>query len=194
MVLLSTLLRFVQEGRSNRAAERLKARVSNTATVLRRASGEREAVDSVPTPAQAVVKGKATMLSAAAAVQREFPISQLMPGGHVVLSAGGMIPSDCRVMVAKDLFVSQSAMTGELLSVEKFADNIAPGSSVLDARNLLFMGTHVVSGSATALVVTTGNHTYFGALATRVTATDRTPTAFQAGVNSVSWLSSALRW
>jgi Mg2+-importing ATPase len=127
-------------------------------------------------------------LKAAAAGQRELPISQLVPGDHVVLSAGDMIPSDCRVLTAKDLFVSQSAMTGESLPVEKFAESSAPGASVLDARNLLFMGTNVVSGSATALVVATGNHTYFGTLATRVTAIDRAPTAFQAGVNSVSWL------
>ena len=92
------------------------------------------------------------------------------------------------MLTAKDLFVSQSAMTGESLPVEKFAERSRPGTSALDATNLLFMGTNVVSGSATALVVATGNHTYFGTLATRVTATDRTPTAFQAGVNSVSWL------
>ncbi len=92
------------------------------------------------------------------------------------------------MLTAKDLFVSQSAMTGESLPVEKFAERSQPGTSALDATNLLFMGTNVVSGSATALVVATGNHTYFGTLATRVTATDRTPTAFQAGVNSVSWL------
>ena len=168
MVLLSTLLRFVQEGRSNRAAERLKSLVSNTATVLRRSG--------VDTPADL----KATT--------RELPIQQLVPGDVIVLSAGDMIPSDCRVLTAKDLFVSQSAMTGESLPVEKFADPSQPGTSVLDATNLLFMGTNVVSGSATALVVATGNHTYFGTLATRVTATDRAPTAFQAGVNSVSWL------
>ncbi|WP_110959581.1 magnesium-translocating P-type ATPase [Acidovorax sp. ST3] len=164
MVVLSTLLRFVQEGRSNRAAERLKSLVSNTATVLRRSD-----MGGVATP-------------------RELPIHQLVPGDHIVLSAGDMIPSDCRVLTAKDLFVSQSAMTGESLPVEKFAERSQPGTSALDATNLLFMGTNVVSGSATALVVATGNHTYFGTLATRVTATDRTPTAFQAGVNSVSWL------
>ncbi len=167
MVVLSTLLRFVQEGRSNRAAERLKSLVSNTATVLRRTD---------------------TVGAASAATPRELPIHQLVPGDHIVLSAGDMIPSDCRVLTAKDLFVSQSAMTGESLPVEKFAERSQPGTSALEATNLLFMGTNVVSGSATALVVATGNHTYFGTLATRVTATDRTPTAFQAGVNSVSWL------
>ena len=178
MVVLSTLIRFVQEGRSNRAAERLKAMVSNTATVLRR--------DTVPTTAAAPGTG-----------QQDIPISTLVPGELIVLSAGDMIPADCRVLSAKDLFVSQAAMTGESLPIEKFAELRALHPAVgteptdenpLELDNLLFMGTNVVSGAATALVLATGNHTYFGTIATRVTATDRMPTAFQAGVNSVSWL------
>ena len=170
MVVLSTLMRFVQEGRSHRAAERLKALVSNTATVLRRSDD-----------------GAAGSTSA----QQELDITKLVPGDLIVLSAGDMIPADCRVLLSKDLFVSQAAMTGESLPVEKHASAataLDPGDSVLDAANLLFMGTNVVSGAATALVLSTGNRTYFGTIATRVTATDRTPTAFQAGVNSVSWL------
>ena len=164
MVVLSTLIRFVQEGRSNRAAERLKAMVSNTVTVQRRD---------------------------AATAQHDIPISALVPGDLIVLSAGDMIPADCRVLSAKDLFVSQAAMTGESLPIEKFPALPAPPSAdenPLDLGNLLFMGTNVVSGSATALVLATGNQSYFGTIATRITATDRTPTAFQAGVNSVSWL------
>ena len=163
MVLLSTLIRFVQEGRSNRAAERLKAMVSNTVTVQRRD----------------------------AEAPRDIPISALVPGDLIVLSAGDMIPADCRVLSAKDLFVSQAAMTGESLPIEKFPALPAPPSAdenPLDLGNLLFMGTNVVSGAATALVLATGNQSYFGTIATRITATDRTPTAFQAGVNSVSWL------
>ncbi|MBG6220499.1 MULTISPECIES: magnesium-translocating P-type ATPase [unclassified Janthinobacterium] len=159
MVMLSTLLRFVQEGRSNRAAERLKAMVSNTATALR--NGQ----------------------------QIELPIRQLVQGDIIVLSAGDMIPADCRLLSAKDLFVSQAAMTGESLPVEKMAELAdAHGDNPMELANLLFMGTNVVSGAATALVLSTGNRTYFGTIATRVTATERTPTAFETGVNSVSWL------
>jgi Mg2+-importing ATPase len=168
MVVLSTLIRFVQEGRSNRAAERLKAMVSNTATVIR----SPEAAQLATHPAQKI----------------EVPIQQLVPGEVLVLSAGDMIPADCRVMSAKDLFVSQAAMTGESLPVEKHADSHPPLDNVLDADNLLFMGTNVVSGAAMAVVLATGNRTYFGTIAVRATAQDRTPTAFQAGVNSVSWL------
>lgn len=170
MVVLSTLMRFVQEGRSHRAAERLKALVSNTATVLRRSE---------------------TGAAGGASAQQELPIAQLVPGDLIILSAGDMIPADCRVLVSKDLFVSQAAMTGESLPIEKHADaakNAENTESVLDAANLLFMGTNVVSGAATALVLATGNGTYFGTIATRVTAADRTPTAFQTGVNNVSWV------
>ncbi|MDB1112152.1 magnesium-translocating P-type ATPase [Pseudomonas extremaustralis] len=161
MVVLSTLLRFWQEAKSNKAADALKAMVSNTATVLRRDEGKRI----------------------------ELPIKQLVPGDLIVLSAGDMIPADCRVLSAKDLFVSQAAMTGESMPVEKFAhQRDAKTRNPLDLENILFMGTNVVSGAATAVILTTGNSTYFGALAQRVTATDRATTSFQHGVNKVSWL------
>ncbi|WP_433736244.1 magnesium-translocating P-type ATPase [Pseudomonas putida] len=165
MVVLSTLLRFWQETKSNQAADALKAMVSNTATVLRRD------------------------LENSSALRIELPIKELVPGDLIVLSAGDMIPADCRVLSAKDLFVSQAAMTGESMPVEKFprqqdSDTLNP----LDLDNILFMGTNVVSGTAMAVILTTGNSTYFGALAQRVGATDRAPTSFQTGVNKVSWL------
>ncbi|WPN52057.1 magnesium-translocating P-type ATPase [Pseudomonas sp. P9_2] len=161
MVVLSTLLRFWQEAKSNKAADALKAMVSNTATVLRRDAAKRI----------------------------ELPIKQLVPGDLIVLSAGDMIPADCRVLSAKDLFVSQAAMTGESMPVEKFAhQQDAQTRNPLELENILFMGTNVVSGAATAVILATGNSTYFGALAQRVTATDRGATSFQQGVNKVSWL------
>jgi Mg2+-importing ATPase len=165
MVVLSTLLRFWQETKSNQAADALKAMVSNTATVLRRDMEDKSA-------------------------QRiELPIKQLVPGDLIVLSAGDMIPADCRVLGAKDLFVSQAAMTGESMPVEKFPRQLDSDTrNPLDLDNILFMGTNVVSGTAMAVILTTGNNTYFGALAQRVGATDRAPTSFQTGVNNVSWL------
>ena len=179
MVLLSTLLRFVQEGRSNRAAARLQALVSNKATVLRKADAP------VVTHRDHPGSGFGTY-----AQPSDLPLRELVPGDIVMLSAGDMIPADCRVLSAKDLFVSQAAMTGESLPVEKQprASASVNAGSVLEASNLLFMGTNVVSGSALAVVLATGNRTYFGTIATRVTTTDRAPTAFEAGVNSVSWL------
>ncbi|MEO7030889.1 MAG: magnesium-translocating P-type ATPase [Herbaspirillum sp.] len=171
MVVLSTLMRFVQEARSNSAADKLKAMVSNTATVWR-------------SPSQAE-EGQL----AAGSRQQELPIRELVPGDIVQLSAGDMIPGDCRILAAKDLFISQAAMTGESLPVEKFVqDRGAPNGSPLELDNLCFMGTNVISGAATVVVVTTGNQTYFGALAERVVAIDTTPNAFQVGINRVSWL------
>ncbi|MFL8990221.1 magnesium-translocating P-type ATPase [Pseudomonas sp. QLc11A] len=165
MVVLSTLLRFWQETKSNQAADALKAMVSNTATVMRRD------------------------LENHSAQRIELPIKQLVPGDLIVLSAGDMIPADCRVLSAKDLFVSQAAMTGESMPVEKFPrQQDRDTQNPLDLDNILFMGTNVVSGTAMAVILTTGNSTYFGALAQRVGATDRTPTSFQTGVNKVSWL------
>ena len=181
MVALSTLIRFVQEGRSNRAAERLKALVGNTVRVLRRSNGT-----------EAAALGEqyfgVQLHSATASTPQEVPIRALVPGDHVLLSAGDMIPADCRVLTAKDLFVAQAAMTGESLPVEKFAESQQREGTVLEQPDLLFMGTNVVSGSATALVLATGNSTYFGTLAQHATQLETTPTAFQAGVNSVSWL------
>jgi P-type Mg2+ transporter len=166
MVVLSTLLRFWQEAKSNQAADALKAMVSNTATVLR---------NGLP--------------DAGEARRIELPIKLLVPGDLLVLSAGDMIPADCRLLAAKDLFVGQAAMTGESMPVEKFAEQRdRSANNPLELDNIVFMGTNVVSGAATALVVATGNATYFGALASRVTMTDRAPTAFQAGVNKISWL------
>lgn len=165
MVAISTLLRFVQEKRSNRAAERLKAMVSNTATVFRSQENE--------DPPRRV----------------EIPIRQLVSGDVLWLSAGDMVPADVRLLSAKDLFVGQAALTGESLPVEKFAQlRDARQGNPLERDNLCFMGTNIISGSAQAVVVGTGARTYFGSLAERVIAADPAPTAFQAGVNKVSWL------
>ncbi len=181
MVVLSVFIRFWQESKSNRAADKLKAMVGNTATVVRRDVAEDAMEDARRYfDVQLHPKGPRKM---------EVPVKQLVPGDLVVLSAGDMIPGDCRVLSAKDLFVSQAAMTGESLPVEKFVrQRDIDTANPLELENILFMGTNVVSGAATAVVVSTGNSTYFGALAQRVTATDRTPTQFQSGVNKVAWL------
>ncbi|MEO5370051.1 MAG: magnesium-translocating P-type ATPase [Magnetococcus sp. DMHC-1] len=181
MVALSTILRFTQEIRSNRAADRLKEMVSTTATVLRCDPRERAA------PIAQQYFG--IKLHPGSPMHKEVPLRQLVPGDVVILSAGDMIPADVRLLTAKDLFVSQSALTGEALPVEKFVvSRNQTATTPLHMDNLCFMGTTVVSGSARAVVVGTGNKTYFGALAARLTNTHRAATAFQAGVDKVSWL------
>jgi P-type Mg2+ transporter len=171
MVALSTIVRFVQEGRSHRAAEGLRAMVSNTATVIRTEPG----LPNTPKPLLPPVRVEIA--------QRE-----LVEGDLIALSAGDMIPADCRILTARDLFIDQAAMTGESLPTEKFIDQRGKSSVVLEQSNLIFMGTNVVSGAAVALVIATGSRTYFGTLASRATAVETEPNAFQAGVNSVSWL------
>ena len=181
MVALSTILRFCQESKSNKAADALKAMVSNTATVMRRDLSE----DAAPL----LEEYYGAHLQVKPAQRIELRIKLLVPGDVILLSAGDMIPADCRVLTAKDLFVAQAAMTGESMPVEKFATQRTVNAvSPVELDNLVFMGTNVVSGSATAVVINTGRRTYFGMLASSLTTTDRTPTSFQTGVNKVSWL------
>ncbi|WP_448604322.1 magnesium-translocating P-type ATPase [Thermoleptolyngbya sp.] len=175
MVLVSGFLRFFQEYRSTQAAEKLKALVSTTATVIRR--------DRLDAPG----------------TRREVPLTALVPGDIVALSAGDMIPADVRLLTSKDLFVSQAVLTGESLPVEKYdtlgsvvekrADVQVNDDQVsaLDIPTICFMGTNVVSGTATAVVVSTGDRTYFGSLAKNIVG-KRVLTSFEKGVNRVSYL------
>lgn len=158
MVLISAVLRFTQEYRSNLAAEKLKEMVETTATVTREG------------------------------VKREVPVDEIVPGDIVHLSAGDMIPADLRLISAKDLFVSQAALTGESLPVEKFANGGARGpANLLEDPRLCFMGSNVISGTGTGVVISTGPQTYFGALARQV-AGRRVETEFDRGVSRVSRL------
>ncbi len=160
MVLVSALLRFVQEYRSNAAAEKLKSMVKTTATVLRKFAGK-----------------------------KEIPISELVPGDIVYLSAGDMIPADCRIIQRKDLFVSESMLTGEALPVEKnhFPIRDADKKQPAELDNICFMGTNVVSGSATAVVVATGSYTFFGSISKSIVG-ERPETSFDKGINKVSFM------
>ena len=178
MVGISVFLSFLQEYRSGNAAEKLRAMVSTTATVLRRGKG-------VP-PETAERPG--VVLAPRGQEKREIPIEKLVPGDVVHLSAGDMIPADVRILSAKDLFVNQSSLTGEALPVEKFAAADASGAkNPLELANTCFMGTNVVSGAATAVVVLTGGATYFGSLAGSI-AGPRVLTGFDKGVNRFTWL------
>ena len=195
MVVISTVLRFVQEQRSNRAAEALKAMVRNTATVLRSDAGSpaagSPAAGSPAAGSPDAGNGRrffGAALHATGSQQREVPLADLVPGDVVLLSAGDMVPADCRILNAKDLFIAQAALTGESLPVEKHMSPREQSANALELENIAFMGTNVVSGAGSALVVATGSDTYFGQLAGRVTQTSRAPTQFQQGINRVSWI------
>jgi len=163
MVFLSVITAFVQEHRSNEAAARLRAMVKTTASVRR--AGLAEHADFV-----------------------EVPIETLVPGDIVRLCAGDMVPGDLRLLEAKDLFVNQSALTGEAMPAEKSAHAADTRcDNPFDLPDVCFMGANVVSGYATGLIVRTGRRTFFGQLADEI-AGRRVPTAFDQGVNRFTWL------
>lgn len=156
MVAVSGILRFVQESRSGAAAEKLSAMITTTACVSRKGEGK-----------------------------REIPVSELVVGDEVHLSAGDMIPADLRIVAAKDLFVAQSALTGESAPEEKKAEPCDAGS-LTNCGCLAFMGTNVVSGSGVGIVAAMGEGTLFGQTAKTLSAGRTEKTAFEKGVNSVS--------
>lgn len=162
MVAISVGIKFFQEYRSGIKAEELKNMVRTNVTVSR--------IDEN-------------------SISRKLDIDMqdLVVGDIVHLSAGDIIPGDVRVLAAKDLFISQAMLTGESLPVEKFADVIAPPTGNMDLHSIGFMGTNVVSGSGSAVVLATGRETYFGSLARTITG-ERPQTSFDKGVNSVTWL------
>ena len=158
MVVLSVSLRFLQEARADAAAAKLRAMIHVTATVVR---------DGMP---------------------KEIPLHDLVPGDIIHLSAGDMIPGDVRLLSSKDLFVSQGSLTGESLPVEKLHDvETKAVTSATELKNICFMGTSVQSGTATAVVVTTGVQTYFGSMARSITG-ERVQTSFDLGLNRFTWL------
>ncbi|MDR3312910.1 MAG: magnesium-translocating P-type ATPase [Oscillospiraceae bacterium] len=158
LVLLSSLVAFVQSQRSNAAAAQLAGMITNKADVWR------------------------------GGVLVETTMEQIVPGDIVKLSAGDMLPADVRFLSTKDLFVAQAALTGESAPVEKFAEPDAQsGNALTDLRNIGFMGSNVISGSATALALATGNATYFGSMAHSLSG-DRAKNSFERGVDSVSRL------
>ena len=143
--------------------------------------------------AQAAVEGLRTLIGVRATVLRdgvasEVPLVEVVPGDVAILSAGDMIPADVRLVAVKDLFVTQSTFTGESFPVEKHADPVsAPERAALDIPNLCWLGTSVASGTATALVVSTGLGTLLGSMS-RSLEEPEPPTAFDVGMQRFTWL------
>ncbi|HXR64188.1 MAG TPA: magnesium-translocating P-type ATPase, partial [Rudaea sp.] len=175
MVVMAVFVAHFQEARSGRAVEQLRRMVSNTATA------RREVIEELPQGADDDVPAPRTVR------KLEVPIDGLVPGDIVYLSAGDMVPADLRLLTAKDLFINQSALTGESMPVEKFSGPDVEAKTALDARNLCFMGSNVVSGSATAVVAATAASTYFGALAGSLVG-PRVETSFDRGIKRFAWL------
>ncbi len=159
IIIASVTLDFFQEYKAGNAAELLRQKIISQASVLR--DGD----------------------------QRELPITNLVPGDVVSLSAGDLVPADARVLMARDFFVNQSALTGEPFPIEKNADLGDSTKPITEAGNYILLGTSVVSGSATAMITKTGPSTEFGKIAK--TLIDRPPeTEFERGLKQFSYLMS----
>lgn len=157
MVLLSGTMTLIQSVKSNNAVSKLQNMIQITATVTRENK------------------------------EMEIPMDEVVCGDLVKLSAGDMIPADLRLIRAKDLFVSQSAMTGESFPVEKKVENCVSTNNQTDFENLLFLGSNVVSGSGVGVAIRVGDHTLFGKIAQDVV-DDKKKTSFELGVNKTTWL------
>ena len=157
LVVVSTLLDFFEEYRSNKAAEKLKELVATTTTVIRDNK------------------------------EIQIPIKDVVLGDIVVLSAGSMIPADLRVIEALDLYVGQSSLTGESDAVKKNVNSevsIDELDNISDLDTICFMGTNVISGSAKGIVIKTADSTYFGKIAHTITGKPKS--AFQLGIENIS--------
>ena len=158
MVVLSVVLAYVQEHRSSKAVEKLKAMVQTNSLVIR--------------------DGK----------ECEIPLAEIVPGDIVILQAGALIPADLHLISAKDFFVSQSSLTGESMPVEKHAEPAdITGRGVIELQNACFQGSNVVSGTARGVVVNTGSKTHFGSIAEKL-AGQRAQTSFDKGIAGFTWL------
>jgi Mg2+-importing ATPase len=158
LVAVAVILRFIQEVRADETAEKLKAMVRTTTTVIR--------------------DGK----------KKEIELANVVPGDIIFLSSGDLIPADMRLIESKDLYVNQSALTGESLPAEKHVQVPSrEARSPFELQNMCFMGTNVESGTATALVLLTGEGTYFGAISERVL-NEQGSTEFDRGVQGLTGL------
>jgi Mg2+-importing ATPase len=159
IVLMSVVLDVYQESKAEKSADMLKKRVVTTATVLRDGA------------------------------KKEIPLSEIVPGDVICLSAGDIVPADSRVVVQKDLYVDQSGLTGESFPVEKTTTvtTVAGNATITEANNYVFLGTSVVSGTATAVAVKTGGSTEYGKIAEQLVR--RAPeTEFERGLRRFGFL------
>ena len=160
MILISGIMRLIQEERSGTAAAKLSDMIRTTTSVIRPDSE----------------------------TQKEIPLDEVVVGDIVNLSAGDMIPADIRIIFSKDLFISPSSLTGESNPVEKTSKTIEKAvGSITDASDLAFMGSNVVSGSAVGIVAAVGNDTIFGKVA-KTLSTKPPKTTFEKGISTVSWI------
>ncbi|MBP1527037.1 magnesium-translocating P-type ATPase [Spiroplasma endosymbiont of Dactylopius coccus] len=176
MIILSVFISYFQDYRSYKSSEKLRQLIETTASVFR-FSNKNKKIDF-------------NALNSVANFTKEVLIENLVPGDIIFLSSGDMIPADVRILVSTDLFINQSALTGETFPVEKHAINTKDDnkkSSILELENICFMGTSIVSGGAIAIVIASGVNTYFGSIASAVTS-KRPVTSFSKGIKKVTYI------
>lgn len=162
ILVVSVFIDSLQEHKANKAAQDLRQHVLVTTSVLRDG------------------------------VQKEIPLSQVVPGDIVQLRTGDIIPADCRIIECQSLTVSQSVLTGESFPSQKDDQSQLPHDIPIEQRtNSLFLGTTVVSGTATALVILTGTHTEYGSIANDLEK-KRPETDFEKGSRELGALISKL--
>ncbi|CAG8514484.1 8319_t:CDS:2, partial [Scutellospora calospora] len=191
MVVLSVGIRFIQEYKSEVAAQALKNMVSNRTSVIRLYTPP-DYRDPTFEDLERMDRGET--------VELDIPLEDVVPGDWVKLSAGDLVPGDVQLISSKDLFVSQASLTGEAIPVEKFTidqkqppvipdlgENLKMDKSEIDRPDLCFMGTSVVSGTATVVVLKTGSNTFFGVMA-KALANRRSTNAYQVSIRRISFM------
>ena len=153
-ILISAIISYKEQTKSEIAAKKLKKMITNKMEVIR--DGNQVTVD----------------------------IENIVPGDIVKLSSGDMIPGDVRFIETKDLFIDQAALTGESNPVEKFSE-LKKYETITDISNIGFMGTNIVSGSSKAIVLTTGNNTYFGSMAKSLYSVNE-KNSFEKGIDDIT--------
>ncbi|MDD1707509.1 MAG: HAD-IC family P-type ATPase, partial [Methanoregulaceae archaeon] len=159
IIIASVTLDFFQEYKAGNAAELLRQKIITHVTVIR--------------------EGR----------QQDLPLIDLVPGDIILLSAGDIVPADARLISERDLYLNQSALTGEPFPIEKHAEPAPPKTPLTEAGNYVFLGTSVVSGTATAVVTRTGMSTEFGRIA-RTLVERPEETEFERGLKQFSYLMS----
>lgn len=157
IILVSGTIHFIQDFKTKKSLKKLKEMVTSTISVMR----------------DGVIK--------------EISLTDIVVGDIIKLSAGDMIPADLRILSSKDLFISQSSLTGESEPIEKFELNTKVTTDMFELENICFMGTSIVSGAATVIVIATGKNTYLGQMSKSMV-TKKGDTAFDKGIKKITWL------
>lgn len=178
MVVASGIASFVQSLRSHFVTKRIATIVRSTTNIIRHKYD-----DELDDYLKITKKNQLDLIK----LGEEIDVRQVVPGDLIYLSSGDMLPADVRIIQSNDLFINQSSLTGESMPVEKHATNRYSTNNILDLENICYTGTSVVSGSAIAIVLATGNDTYFSTISKTIME-KRPDSSFTKGIKRVTRL------